>query len=80
MKVLTEKVHSRSLSSIHILYNQALVGGLRDTFDPATRIGNVSLAGGSISWICEFNAFSVRKGLRAVTAALTHARLLARAV
>ena len=30
-KVVSTKVHSRSLSSIHILYNQALVGGLSDT-------------------------------------------------
>ena len=30
-----------------VLYNQALVGGLSDSFDPATRIGNVQLPGGS---------------------------------
>ena len=36
---MSTKVLCRSLSSIHILYNQALVGGLSDSFDPATRIG-----------------------------------------
>ena len=41
--VLRSNVHCRSLSSIHILYNHALVGGLSDRFDPATRIANVSL-------------------------------------
>eukprot|EP00966_Prymnesium_polylepis_P151377 3497775-Prymnesium_polylepis.2 len=30
-----------------MLYNQALVGGLSNSFDPAPRIGNVSLNGGS---------------------------------
>ena len=45
--VLNEKVHCRSLSSIHILYNQALVGGLSNSFDPATRIVNLQLTGGS---------------------------------
>ena len=49
-KVLREKVHCRSLSSIHILYNQALVEGLSVSFDPATRIGNVQLDGGSMKW------------------------------
>ena len=45
---MSKTVPCRSLSSIHILYNQALVGGLSDTFDPAPRIANVSSAGGSI--------------------------------
>ena len=44
---MSTKVLHRSLSSIHILYNQALVGGLSDSFDPATRIGNIQLNGGS---------------------------------
>ena len=43
---MSKKVHCRSLSSIHILYNQALVGGLSDSSDPATRIVNLSLLGG----------------------------------
>ena len=44
---LSENLLSSSLSSIHILYNQALVGGLSDTFDPATRNHNLQLPGGS---------------------------------
>ena len=44
---MRKKVHCRSLSSIHILYNQALVRGLSDSFDPPRWIGNVSLIGGS---------------------------------
>jgi len=40
---LRSQVHCRSLSSIHIPYNQALVGGLSDRFDPATRIANLLL-------------------------------------
>ena len=35
------------MSSIHILYNQAIVGGLSVSFDPAVRIPNVPLHGGS---------------------------------
>jgi hypothetical protein len=46
-KVLSKNVHCRSLSSIHILYNQALVGGLSAIFHPATRIALVQLPGGS---------------------------------
>ena len=46
-KVLREKVLCRSLSSIHILYNQALVGGLSTSLDPGTRIVNLPLNGGS---------------------------------
>ena len=46
-KVLREKVHCRSLSSIHILYNQPLVGGLSANLDPAKWIANLQLAGGS---------------------------------
>ena len=46
-KVLRENVHCRSLSSIHILYNQPLVGGLSVHPDPARQIVNVSLPGGS---------------------------------
>ena len=45
--VLRSKVHCRSLSSIHILYNQALVGGLSDTFDPGWRTCHLQLNGGS---------------------------------
>ena len=45
-KVLSNAVHCRSLSSIHILYHQALVGGLSDTFEPATWIRNLQLYGG----------------------------------
>ena len=48
-KVLREKVLCRSLSSIHILYNQALVGGLSDSFDPAVRIAKFQENGGSTS-------------------------------
>ena len=47
-KVLTENFHSRSLSSIHILYNQALVGGLSASPAPATQIDNLQLTGGSM--------------------------------
>ena len=46
-KVLREKVHCRSLSSIHILYNQALVGSLSMNATPLTRIVDLSLVGGS---------------------------------
>ena len=45
--VLSKKVHCMSLSSIHILYNQALAGGLSDSFDPIMHIGNFQSAGGS---------------------------------
>ena len=48
-KVLSKKVHSRSLNSIHILYKQALVGGLSDNFDPSMRIAKFQLNGGSNS-------------------------------
>ena len=41
VQVLSKTVHSRSLSSIHILYNQALVGSLSDSFDPIPLIGNI---------------------------------------
>ena len=44
---MRKKVQCRSLSSIHILYHQALVGGLSDSSDPARRIVNLSLDGGS---------------------------------
>ena len=44
-KGLSEKSLSSSLISIHILYNQALVGGVSDSSDPATRIVNLSLHG-----------------------------------
>ena len=46
---LSEKSLSSSLSSIHILYNQALVGGLSVSYVPATHIANIQLNGGSIS-------------------------------
>ena len=42
-----ENLHCRSLSSIHIHYNQARVGGLSMSPDPARRIVNLQLAGGS---------------------------------
>ena len=44
---MSKKVYCRSLSSIHILYNQALVGGLSDIPDRARRIVNLFLLGGS---------------------------------
>ena len=40
---MREKVHCRSLISIHILYNQAFVEGLSDSYDPASQIPNVQL-------------------------------------
>ena len=45
-----EKALCRSLSSIHLLYYQALAGGLSDSFDPATRIHNLqpNLTGGTV--------------------------------
>ena len=46
-KVLREKVHCRSLSSIHMDYNQPLVGGPSVHPTPATQIANLSLDGGS---------------------------------
>ena len=42
-KGLSEKSLSSSLSSIHILYNQALVDGLSVSFVPATWIDNIQL-------------------------------------
>ena len=42
-----ENLHCRSLSSIHIHYNQARVGGLSMSPDPARRIVNLQLTGGS---------------------------------
>ena len=42
-KVLREKVHCRSLSSIHIDYNQPLVGGPSVHPTPAMQIGNLQL-------------------------------------
>eukprot|EP00966_Prymnesium_polylepis_P203423 4712797-Prymnesium_polylepis.1 len=50
MKVLREKAHCRSSSSIHLYYNQPLVGGLSVHPTPARQIGNLSLAGGSTLW------------------------------
>ena len=47
-KVLREKVHCRSLSSIHMDYNQPLVGGPSVHPTPAMQIGNLQLTGGSI--------------------------------
>ena len=40
-KVLREKVHCRSLRSIHIDYNQPLVGGPSVHPTPATQIANI---------------------------------------
>ena len=51
---MSTKVLHRSLSSIHILYNQALVGGLSDSFDPATRIANFQLPGGSTVFLIRY--------------------------
>ena len=48
-KGLGEKSHSISSSSIHILYNQALVRGLSVSYVPGTWIGNLQLHGGSIT-------------------------------
>ena len=45
-KVLREKVHCRSLSSIHMDYNQPLVGGPSVHPTPARAIDNVSVNGG----------------------------------
>eukprot|EP00966_Prymnesium_polylepis_P122455 2830779-Prymnesium_polylepis.1 len=45
MKVLREKVHCRSSSSINIDYNQPLVGGLSVRSTPARQIHNLSLPG-----------------------------------
>ena len=42
-KVLREKVPCRSLSSTHIDYKQAIVGGLSDNLDPARQIVNLQL-------------------------------------
>ena len=47
MKVLREKAQCRSSSSIHIDYNQPLVGGLSVHSTPARKNRNVSLHGGS---------------------------------
>jgi len=46
-KVLREKVHCRSLSSIHMDYNQPLVGGLSVHSTPARQIAKFQLPGGS---------------------------------
>ena len=46
-KGLSENVISSSLSSIHVLFNQVLVGGLSSHLTPATRIANFQLDGGS---------------------------------
>ena len=46
-KVLSEKPLCRSLSSIHILYNQAIVGEMGPLLASARQIDNVSLPGGS---------------------------------
>ena len=47
MKVLIKKVQCSSLSSIHVLYNQTLVGGVSCTLTPARWIANVKVNGGS---------------------------------
>ena len=46
-KVLSENPLCRSLSSIHILYNQAIVGEMGPLLASARQIDNVSLPGGS---------------------------------
>ena len=51
-KVLSEKPLCRSLSSIHILYNQAIVGEMGPLLASARWIANVSLPGGSM-WFQE---------------------------
>ena len=59
-KVLREKVVCRSLSSIHILYNQALVGGLSMNATPARQIVNLQLPGGSTVACTEHsNSFTI---------------------
>ena len=47
-KGLSEKPLCRSLSSIHVLYNQAIVGEMGPLLASARWIGNVQLPGGSI--------------------------------
>ena len=46
-KGLSIKVLSSPASSIHILYKQALVGGLSVTLPPTMRIRNFKMTGGS---------------------------------
>jgi hypothetical protein len=55
-KGLSEKVIKSPSSSIHVLYNQALAGGLSMTLNPDTRSDNVRLHGGSV--VEEFPAAS----------------------
>ena len=50
-KVLSENPLCRSLSSIHILYNQAIVGEMGPLLASARWIANVQLPGGSIVWL-----------------------------
>ena len=44
---MRKNVHCRSLSTIHMIYDQALVGGLSDSSDPARWSPNIQLDGGS---------------------------------
>ena len=57
---MSKKVHCRSLSSIHILYNQALVGGLSVSYVPATWIDNIQLDRGSTKMIKPSSRCSTR--------------------
>ena len=61
-KVLREKVHCRSLSSIHIDYNQPLVSGLSMNATPLTRIVNLQLDGEVAFEICDLCSMSARGG------------------
>ena len=61
-KVLREKVPCRSLSSAHIDYKQAIVGGLSDTLDPARQIGNLQPYGG-INCIVPNSAYTYTHGV-----------------
>eukprot|EP00966_Prymnesium_polylepis_P149526 3454628-Prymnesium_polylepis.1 len=62
MKVLKEKVQCRSSRSIHIDYNDPLVGGLSVHSTPARQIDNRSLPGGRSSYLATFqNTFPTRR-------------------
>ena len=64
-KVLSEKPLCRSLSSIHILYNQAIVGEMGPLLASARWIANVPLYGGTVS-----NKAKRKKGLASAPLAL----------
>ena len=54
-KGLGETSHSISSSSIHILYNQALVCGLSVRYVPNMWIGNLQLHGGTCTCMCMYS-------------------------